>query len=165
MLRNPKLGDARAALTLINSLVKEDAPILANKEFTLKEERKWLKETIKFIQQNKVHAIFAFSSKEYVGNVIVQKESLRRSHVGTIGIALKKNYRGIGLGTLLLKNIIEIAKKDKEIKVLTLGVLPGNTVAKNLYKKLGFKTVAKLPKHIFYKEKYVDEYIMDYLLV
>lgn len=84
--------------------------------------------------------------------------------VGTIGILVKKNYRGIELGKLLMKKITDLIKKDPEIKVLTLGVFPLNKVAMNLYKKLRFKTVAKLPKRHLYKGKYVDEYVMDYPL-
>ncbi len=164
VLRNPVLGDADAVLRLINSLVKEDAPIRANRKFTLKEETEWLKKMIGFVKKNKVHAWYAFAGKEYVGNATLEKGFLRQSHVGTIGIALKKSYRGIGFGTLLLRKIIEITKQDKEIKVLTLGVLPKNAGAQRLYEKLGFKTIAKLPNRILYKGKYMDEYIMDYPL-
>lgn len=78
---------------------------------------------------------------------------------------MKKGYRGIGLGTLLLEKMIETAKKDPKIKVLTLGYYePNEIVAEKLYKKVGFKTIAKLPKRVLYKGKYEDEYVMDYPL-
>lgn len=164
MLRNPRLGDANTALNFINSLVDENAKILANKKFTLKEERAYMRNQIQLVRKNKLHSICAFHKAEFIGNVSLGKGTLRQSHVGTIGISVKKEYRGIGLGTLLLGKAIAVAKKDKEIKVLTLGILPTNEIARKLYSKIGFRTVAKLPMRIFYKRKYIDEYIMDYPL-
>ena len=165
MLRTPKISDAKTALAFINALVEEDAQILVNKKVTLKEEKKWLEGMLKRIRKNEVHMISVFDGKENVGSAAVERGLWRQSHVGTIRISVKRDYRGIGLGTLLLKKIIEVAKKDSGIKVLTLGVYAGNTIARNLYHKIGFKTIAKLPKRILYKGKFADEYMMDYPLI
>lgn len=162
ILRNPRMNDVKTLLEFINSLVEEDAPILVNKKATLKEEKEWLKDRIKLVKKNKLHGIFVFHKNEAIGNAEVRKGNWRQSHVGNIGVSVKKNYRGIGLGKLLMKKAIEVAKKDPEIKVLTLSVYPVNKIAMNLYKKLGFKVVATLHKRHLYKGKYVDEYVMDY---
>lgn len=165
ILRNPKMSDVKTLLEFINSLVEEDAPILVNKKATLKEEREWLKDRIKLMKQNKLHFILALHKGKAIGNAEVRKGNWRQSHVGTIGISVEKNYRGIGLGTLLLKKAVEIAKKDPEIKVLTLTYYePNKMVAKKLYEKVGFKTIVKLPRRSLYKGKYVDEYVMEYSL-
>ena len=163
-LRNPRMNDVKSLLDFVNLLVKEDAPILVNKKATLKEEIAWLKDRIKFIKKNKLHFILALDKKEAIGNVEIRKGNWRQSHVATIGISVKKTYRGIGLGKLLTKKAIEIAEKDPEIKVLTLSVYEPNKIAKRLYEKMGFKIIAKLPRRSLYKGKYADEYVMDYNL-
>lgn len=164
-LRNPRISDVKALQKFVNLLVEEDAPILVNKKTTLKEEREWLKDVLKRIKKNKLHGIFAFHRKEAVGNAEVRKGNWRQSHVGTIGISVRKNYRGVGLGTMLPKKAVEIAENDPEIKVLTLTYYePNKAVAKKLYERVGFRTITKLPKRSLYKGEYVDEYVMDYPL-
>jgi ribosomal protein S18 acetylase RimI-like enzyme len=41
-----------------------------------------------------------------------------------------------------------------------LSVFSTNKIAMNLYKKLGFKKVARIPKQLQYKNKLVDEIVM-----
>ena len=43
ILREPKIGDAESCLDYINELAREGAPIIINKVFTLRKERKWLR--------------------------------------------------------------------------------------------------------------------------
>lgn len=52
-LRNPRISDVKTLLDFINSLVKEDSPILVNKKATLKEEKEWLKDRIKLVKKNR----------------------------------------------------------------------------------------------------------------
>lgn len=53
-------------------------------------------------------------------------------------IAVKKEYRNMGFGKMLMEALIEKAKEQK-IKAITLEVRVTNKSAINLYKKLGFK--------------------------
>ena len=45
-------------------------------------------------------------------------------------------------------------------KMMRLSVLETNKRAMDLYKKFGFKTVARIPKQILIKRKLVDEIVM-----
>jgi hypothetical protein len=67
----------------------------------------------------------------------------------------------MGLGKALAKLLIRIAKRDKRIKIISLGVFATNEKAINLYKKLGFRRVAVLPKRFKYKGRCIDEIRMD----
>lgn len=62
-------------------------------------------------------------------------------HVITEGhitnVAIKENYRKMGVGDLIVKNLIKIAIK-KEMIGLTLEVRVGNIAAQKLYKNNGF---------------------------
>ncbi len=57
-----------------------------------------------------------------------------------LGIAVCKEARGLGLGTLLMQKIIQKAMQEGYPSI-SLSVDPENTTAVHLYKKLGFKEV------------------------
>jgi ribosomal protein S18 acetylase RimI-like enzyme len=58
-----------------------------------------------------------------------------------LGMAVRSEYRGRGIGTELLKTLLEQAKM-KGIYKLSLSVDPNNP-AMNLYKRFGFKEIGK----------------------
>lgn len=66
-----------------------------------------------------------------------------------MNIVVKKSKRKLGIGSLLLKNIIELCKK-LNISTLFLEVNEKNTPAISLYKKFGFKNVGF--RKNYYKE-------------
>lgn len=53
-------------------------------------------------------------------------------------IAVHPDYRGNGIGSLLLEGLIDIARKE-QILSMTLEVRKSNLVAQALYRKYGFK--------------------------
>ncbi|MHB9946726.1 ribosomal-protein-alanine N-acetyltransferase [Clostridium botulinum] len=53
-------------------------------------------------------------------------------------IAVHPNYRGLGIGNILMSEIIDICK-EHNLTGITLEVRESNTAAKNLYYKYGFK--------------------------
>ena len=159
-IRKSDLKRAKDFLNYINSLVEEEAMISIKKKKTLKEEKEWLKNQLKEIKEKKRVMILAEDKNKIVGICSCELRKERESHVGEIGIGVRKEYRGIGLGKFLLKEILKLAKKKLKPKVFRLSVFEGNKVAQNLYKKLGFKKVAKIPKQVEYKGKLVDEIVM-----
>lgn len=161
ILRRPRMKDAKQLLNLVNSLVEEDAQILTNKKMTLKEEKEWLKDRLKQIRKNKVHYLVAEYKGEIIAGADLTKKKWRQSHVAEYGISVKKGYRNIGLGSKLTKIMLDIGRRDKEIKIISLNVYPTNKAAIHLYKKFGFRKVAVLKKRIKYKGKYIDDIVMD----
>jgi ribosomal protein S18 acetylase RimI-like enzyme len=99
-----------------------------------------------------------------IGNISINRKPFRWSHVAVLGIIIKKGYRSMGLGSILIKTMIEIAKKDPKIKILCLDVYSENNKAIKLYERLGFKKVSRLPKRILYRGRYIDSIAMDYPL-
>ena len=59
-----------------------------------------------------------------------------------------------------MTEILKEAEKELKPKIIRLSVFPENTIAQNLYKKFGFKKVARVPKQLEYKGKLTDEIIM-----
>jgi len=53
-------------------------------------------------------------------------------------VAVLPEYRGMGIGELIMRTLIDLAKKRGAVK-MTLEVRKSNHVAQNLYTKLGFQ--------------------------
>ncbi len=77
------------------------------------------------------------------------------AHVTTI--ALHPEYRGRGLGELLLVNLIDISY-DIGAKWVTLEVRISNYTAQNLYRKYGFREAGL--RHRYYSDNQEDALIM-----
>jgi len=54
-------------------------------------------------------------------------------------IVTKKNFRHQGIGTMMLKKLIELSKLEQDISSITLEVNSSNKSAQKLYEKFGFK--------------------------
>lgn len=156
------LRNVKKFQVLVNSLIEEEAQILMNKKITLKEEQKWLEEQIDKVNSQKMVFLFAEYNNRIIGTTRISLHIGRQSHVVEFGIAIRKDYREIGLGSYLMKEIIKLAKKELKPrpKIIRLRVFPTNKPAIRLYRKFGFKKVAKIPKQIQYKGKLFDEIIM-----
>jgi ribosomal protein S18 acetylase RimI-like enzyme len=159
-LKNSDLKRVKDFLDYMNSLVGEEAMISINKKISLKEEKEWLKRNLKEIKGEKRVMIVAEDKNKIVGICECKLKEGRQSHVGEIGIGVRKECRGIGLGKFLLSEILKLAKKRLKPKIFRLSVFETNKIAQNLYKKIGFKKVAKIPKQIQYKGKLISEIIM-----
>jgi len=149
-------------LKFINSLIKEEAKILLNKKVFLKEEKRHLAGWIEFVKKRKKVVLLAEHNNRIVGNAKVELRRGRESHVGEFGISIISGYRGIGLGKYLTKKVISLAKirLKPRPKVFRLSVCSNNKPAISLYKKIGFKAVARVPKQIQWRERLIDEIIM-----
>jgi len=62
-------------------------------------------------------------------------------------IVTKKDSRKNGIGSELLKNLIELAKNEEGITSITLEVNSNNIAAQKLYEKYGFKNVGLRKKY------------------
>ncbi len=72
-------------------------------------------------------------------------------------IAVDEKHRNNGVGNLLLEGLIDICI-DRNAKAMTLEVRKSNEIAKNLYKKYGFKEYGIRPK--YYSDDNEDAVIM-----
>lgn len=148
----------------INELVEDDTAYIAKKEkVTLKEEREWIKRRLKEIKEKQSVTLIT----EDGGKIISVTSTfllkfLIQKHVAGLGIAILRDYRNLGLGTYLMKEVLRLAKKKfkPKPKMIRLSVFSINKTAVVLYKKLGFRIVAKIPKQFKFKGKFFDEIIM-----
>lgn len=160
-IRPPKPSDAKSLMEYINELVEEKVYILKCNKATLKEEKEWLNKNLKEIKKNKTVFLVALKDKKVIAGTEISQKKEKAGHVGKFGISILKDFRGKGLGKKLIDLIIELAKeKLKGLELITLEVFVKNRPAVKLYRKFGFKRVAKLRKTIKFEGNYYDEYIM-----
>lgn len=165
IVRYPKNSNVYEARRYINSLVEEKAPIARTKKATLKEEKEFIKSTLKKIKSNQAVYLAAEINGKIVSMCSVERgEHGTSEHVGTFAIAVIKDYRGLGIGKRMMQKVINFAKKKMKIKIVKLEVFSCNTGAIKLYRLLGFKKAGLIPDGVKYKGKYCDKIIMVKIL-
>jgi RimJ/RimL family protein N-acetyltransferase len=149
-------------MDFVNSLVDEEAKILMDKKIDLKTEKEFLKANVKAVQDKNKIFLIARDENKIVANTSIELQKHRKNHIGRFAIAIRDGYRGIGLGSYLMPELIKRAQKklSPKPKMIQLEVLANNKPAIGLYKKVGFKQFAKLPKQIQHKGRLVDEFTM-----
>jgi len=162
VLSSKDLSQAKNFLIYINSLIEEDAQILLNKKLSLKKEKEWLKAKINKVKNKKEAILVAKNKNKIAGIAQIELKIGRADHVGELGVSVGKEYRSIGLGKYLMKEILKLVKTDlkPKPKIIRLSFLSTNKIAKNLYQKMNFKIVGIIPQQLQYKGKLVDEIIM-----
>ena len=98
-----------------------------------------------------------------VGNIEIGRKGGKFSHVGDMGIAIKKEYWGKRIGTKLFERAIKEAK-IRRFKKLTYCVFEPNKRSINLVKEFGFRLAGRLKKQVMIGNKYYDELIFEKIL-
>ena len=157
LMRSPKISDLKSCLEMANSLIEEKAMLSIQKKLTIKEEREYLKGIIK--DKNSLH-LFLIIDGEVMGSAKISRGIGITNHVGELGISLKKEARGKGLGEKLIKEVLDKAIKKFNLKIITLDVFAKNKIAQNLYKKMGFQKIGIIKNGVQYFGGCEDSMIM-----
>ncbi|WP_073023977.1 GNAT family N-acetyltransferase [Lutispora thermophila] len=86
--------------------------------------------------------------------------SPRMRHSGSIGISVHKDYQNQGVGSALMRTLLDIADNWLMLVRVELCVYADNTRAIHLYEKLGFKKEGIKRKAAIRNGEYVDEIMM-----
>lgn len=148
--------------SFINSVIEEDDFIRLSRKRTVKEEREWIKSNLRGTKAGERVLVIAERMGEMVGNCMICSGDERGSHIGQMGIAIKKECRGKGIGGALIETAIALAKNKlrSEPKIIRLSCMETNEAAQNLYRKIGFKIAAKIPNQIQRRGKLISELVM-----
>ena len=84
-------------------------------------------------------------------------------HVAELGLSVRRDWRGRGVGTALMEDAIAWARATGFITRLQLEVYTTNTGAIRLYERLGFVHEGRRRHAIHRRGKYIDTYIMALL--
>jgi ribosomal protein S18 acetylase RimI-like enzyme len=159
VIRKLRLEDVDSLLELVNSTVREGAPVNRMTELSREEEIEFLRRRLAEIERGDTVLLIAEVDGKLVGNAEIRRHPGRQSHVGTMGITVKSGFRRIGIGTQLIERLLSEGK-EQGLRIVTLQVNETNLPAITLYRKLGFKETGRIPKAIHWNRKYVDDIIM-----
>ncbi len=162
IFRYPTENDLHMLRDYINTLSKERTFIIfQGEQVSLEEEKIYLDSQLKAITKDKAVQLLAFSEGQLVGNTQINLQSKATKHIGVFGISLAKEFRGEGIGTLLMEKLIKEAKKHLNgLKIITLELFGNNEIASRLYENMGFIEFGNLPKGIIYRDTPVDHIYM-----
>lgn len=159
ILRSLKWEDLDYCLTLINALIDEQADITLCEPISRDAEIEWLSNRLAAIEKDEVVQIVAEVNQHIIANSELEIKTGQRSHVGDIGIIIHQDYRDIGIGTEMLKQLIAQAR-ERGLKLVKLGVFETNKRAKHVYEQLGFRECGRIPGEIYKNGQYIDHITM-----
>ncbi|MDY2938850.1 MAG: GNAT family N-acetyltransferase [Fusicatenibacter sp.] len=88
-------------------------------------------------------------------------KGIKTKHRASIGIALLSEYWNQGIGTRFFQEMIRIAEENKDILQIELDFVEGNSRARALYEKMGFRITGVKPNAIRLKDgTLLNEYSM-----
>ncbi len=158
IIRYPKADDALAMQNYINSLSREQTFIrMQGEQMTLEEEQQYLTRQLEKINNHQAVNLLVFSDQQLIGIAGIDMRDKVERHIGGFGISIAQEFRGEGLGTVLMEVILKEAQQQlPQLKIVHLQVYSNNPLAINLYKEFGFTEYGRLPKGIQYRDQFVD---------
>jgi len=159
IIRNAEARDADEVLLLVKQ-VMEEAPFFPRAvdefNFTVEQEEEYIKNATLFLVAEKEGKI--------IGATTLDRSSIRKlNHTVSFGITILKEFSGQGIGSLLMKRVIEWAELNN-IEKIDLEVFSDNTPGISLYKKFGFIEEGRKRKAIKTEDGYRDMILMGKFL-
>ncbi|PID82271.1 MAG: GNAT family N-acetyltransferase [Clostridiales bacterium] len=147
-LRSPITSDALKVINFFEKCCGETNYLLRYPEevdYTEEEERDILDDYMK--SEDKV-MLACFIDEKLAGiSSIVFNHKIKTKHRASISIALLKKYWGLSIGSQMIGELIDLAKK-RGVLQMELDYIEGNERAKALYEKMGFVEVGVKPNSI-----------------
>ena len=161
ILRSPLASDAEAGLAFMKQTAEETPFLLRSPEectLTVEDEKKFLS---RFPEDPYATMILCFVDGHLAGNCqIVRKTKIKNRHRASIGIAIRKEFWALGIGTAFFEEMIAIGR-CWGVKQIELEVIEGNDRAITLYRKMGFRTVSCVPNAFLMPDgSYAGEFLM-----
>ena len=153
--------DLPEVMQALNSVIREGKYLLINNEILdLEHERQWFEEA----KEKGMRCIVVRIDSKVVGGASLSPFTDKRAHVAELGIYILKSFRNLGLGTIFIKELIEVAKKSG-LEIIQLSAFSTNKRAIHVYRKCGFKKCGKLTRDIKFSDgTYADRIMMELLL-
>ncbi len=149
LIRAPELTDAEELVRYLRDTAAETDFLLRYPDevtLTVPQEETFLTRVL--ANPNEVMLVCEVDG-HLAGNCSINFYSKRKErHRATIGIALRQAYWGLGIGTALFEEMLRIARAREGLLQLELSFIEGNSRARGLYEKMGFRIVGVHPDAI-----------------
>lgn len=150
-IREATTRDVEALIVAAKSYLRTSDYLLSyDEEFnpSKKEEIAWIKS---HDNANSLLLVATYS-KEIIATFNITAFSQRKlNHVATLGISTLEEWRGVGLGSILMECMTRWAKTQSGLEMITLEVFSENKHAICLYEKYGF--VKDREKKDYFRDK------------
>lgn len=161
----PTVVDAENIVAFYNAVGGETSYLSFEKDeypMSVKEQE----DDIKGLEGNKNNVmILALDGKKLIGIATIHSSSkIKSRHDGELGIVVAKAYQGKGIGSELIRQLIDWAKQNGVTKRISLDTRADNIKAVELYMKFGFKIEGMRPNSTLLNGTYYDLYIMGMML-
>ncbi len=109
--------------------------------------------------------LLAMDGEEIAGIATIHSSAkIKASHDGELGIVVAKKYQGQGIGTELIRQLIDWAKGNGVTTRISLDTRADNVKAVELYMKFGFVVEGCRKNSTLLDGKYYDLYVMGMML-
>ena len=160
-LRTPQVDEAPVLLAYLDCVRRQTPCILFSPEDELPDLEQE-KQFIKARRESK-HGAFigAWADDELVALCDWSiGRHYRVQHRGDVAISVVESYHNRGLGTLLMRELVNHALDDPQVEVLHLTVFADNSRAIAVYRKLGFEIDGCKRWNVKREDGFVDVYTM-----
>ncbi len=154
--RDVQLSDADILIDYMNKVINETSNLLREPdEFTLTKEQEEV-----FIQRvldsDSDAMILAFHNNLLVATAGIHGSALKKiKHKVEFGISVLQDYQNLGIGSIMMEEVIKKAKRLNKIKI-ELEVRNDNQNAIHVYEKYGFITEGIKEKGFYTNKKFYD---------
>lgn len=154
ILRAPRPGDAAALIDYLIAVCGESEFLAAYPEerqgMTEEGEREWIARQLSSPDELCIDC-------EIDGKIAGQSNitfftSLKTRHRAEIGIAVRREFWGLGIGTALMNEMLSAARAHAGTEIVELNYIEGNDRGNALYRKTGFSEVSRVPDAIRLKD-------------
>ena len=159
VLRYPQMSDVKDLMDCLNTIMAEEVFALTE-EKELDQEIEWLADQMKEIEKGKAVALVVEVGDKVLGMGDISKMSGASSHVGKLGCGLMEKIRGKGIGTKLLRTLINEGRERLGIDLVVLKVYHTNAPARGLYRKIGFEEAGRIEDYACHDGNFKDAITM-----
>lgn len=141
LIRSPKEEDIQGMLDYLYKSAEETDFILRYPEECSRYTPEGEKELFERMNNSSNEAMLVcIVEGKVAGNCqITWNNRIKTRHRASVAIALLKDYWNQGIGTRLFQELIRIAEDNENILQMELEFIEGNTRARALYEKMGFR--------------------------
>lgn len=165
VIREANINDAEAMLEYLNIVGGESDNLLFGANgfrLTVEQEKEYIESMNG--NDNALMALGVIDGQIISVAQVTTPSNERIMHNGQLGISVKKECWSMGVGTEMMKLLIDFAKSTGVIKNISLGVKSDNEKGIKLYEKMGFEKVGIHRNFFNIDGKYFHEILMDLYL-
>ncbi len=154
-IRPSNIGDAIALYEMLHD------PAICRTTLQLPSQEIWQTEDRLMESHSWLHRFTAVADGEIVGSIVLAEvQSPGRQHIARIGMKVHSAYWGLGIGSLLVKSVTNLADNWLKTTRIELDVNTDNPAAIHLYQKFGFVIEGTKRLHGYGDGRWADSYFM-----